>query len=1223
MLRTRIGVLVSLLCFLALTAGARPIDVKKAQEIAENFFKNAPQTRGQSRTVQLKLLQPAQTRSTGEAAYYLFTPETERGFIIVSGDDELPQVVGYSYDSPVSESTLPPALAAWLKAFSQHVGNVRNGKATVPATRAEGGKKVVEPMVTTKWNQDKPFNDLIMNNYVTGCVATSIAQIMNYHEWPDQGVGVLEWPEGYAEPLDRVDLSTYTYDWENMLDEYRTMWDNNTDGLVPDGYTDEQAKAVATLMRDCGYAVNMDYSAEGSGAVTARLVDALTTYFKYSPGMKFHPRNLYSQEKWTEIIRTELEAGRPVNYSGTSTGDGVGHSFVCDGIDANDLLHINWGWAGAYDGFFDMNVMAPEGAGIGGGQGGYILNQGIITGIRPITPEEEGQQPIDRLTMTGLSIQLLEFEGPSYQLKIDIARISNYSTKAITVIPGIAWHATEQSGERLQKFTNKGDMEVGEYWSNPSFLHSISAIDFNGPGDYPFSFVNFTDNSATAYEPYDTGEGIYGGILTIEQDGTFSLKLLPQEAAPAVTLVSAAPEGTVYENTNFTLNVTLRNEGKTSFGEELYFALVPEDVDESSIDNYVDYLLSNYMGYNSLSTFVYGNSQITVPHVSAFVTAGRYRIHFCREITLDGGSLAYRPIPEDAPQTLEVLPMPDHPVLIMDERPLSIWEDEYMQETEVWFGATVWVHALSQTYEGRVELWALKEGADPSEEVRVFAKDGLNIGSSTEYISDFYGYTDAFFNMEEGTYTAYLKYEVEGEMQRIEGDYNRDTFRVVPSDKPQLYLTAPVVVNQGQPVPMGSMVTVEMQVSSRTAFSGKVALQSYDAAHDYAPVLYESILPVSLAAGEIKTLTFRCQIGTGQNGVVPGRYQIETRCLDEEGTWLGSILPGEYEGSLWFNVMESIDNPLTMVMYPTLDGQSSTYAGHKGIISFSVEASASIDATFSVMTYSFDDRSKPILQTEEKTVHFEAGERKMVELPYTSPEGTPNGEYFMELYVQLDEQPGLLQMASNWFHVEDRPAGQPTLAAPIVVNGGQDVQPGSNGQVSFSLTCEKRFDGWLYIQAYDAENRSVLNGPTVDVTLEAGETKPVAIPYSCPDYVVAGSYRLAIYYKTDGIEYPEVVNYGEYPESTKFSVIDVPAGIEDENTSEACHVISLHNAFLLKNLPQQADVKVVALNGTTAYHATATGTELTIPMAGAGRGVYLIVVTAPDIKPVTLKAALK
>lgn len=1104
MLRTRTSVLVSLLCFLAMTAGARPIDVKKAQEIAENFFKNAPQTRSQNGTLRLKLLQPAQTRSTSEATYYLFSPETERGFVIVSGDDEVPQVVGYSYESPVSESTLPPALAAWLKAFDQHVTDIRSGKTAAPATRAEGGKKVVEPMVTTKWNQSEPFNGLLANNYVTGCVATSIAQIMKYHNWPDQGVGVLEHYGNLSGEYERIDLSTYTYDWDNMLDEYNYTWDSENN-QVPD-FTDEQAKAVATLMRDCGYAVDMSYTAEGSGAVTAKLAGALPKYFKYSPGMKFHPRNIYSQEKWTEMIRTELEAGRPINYSGTSSGDGVGHSFVCDGINADDLLHINWGWGGMYDGFFDMDVMAPEGAGIGGGQGGYILDQGIITGIRPITPEEEGLQPIDRLTMEGLQLQLLEFEGPTYQLQIGFTRISNHSTSPLRVITGIAWHATDQSEERLQRLELRGILDPHTYYYAKTYSISLAATDFNGPGDYPFSIVNFTDASDTAYEPYDTGDGTCGGILTLHEDGTMTLHTTPTDSDPDLHLVSLKTNGNAYEYSYIDLLVTLRNEGLSSFSGELYFALVPEDVDESSITDYAPYLVTN-INYYPIATEVevYGGSQMELPFRYSNVSAGRYKIHFCREITLDGGSLAYVPIPEDAPQTLEVLPIPDHPVLVMDERPLDVWEDEYMQEAEVWFGATVWVHALSQSYQGRVELWALKEGADPSEEALVFTKDDLYIGSSDEYISDFCGNTDAFFNMEPGTYTAYLKYEVNGQMVRIEGDYNKDTFRLVPSDKPQLYLTAPVVVNNGEPVPMSSTVQVEVQVASRNEFNGTVMLYSIATGANSATALYTSELPVSLAAGESKTLSFRTQSGSEGYRLVPGRYSIEMSFYDEDGMWGGYVLPGEYEGSLWFDITEAVRSPLFMVEYPLLDGGSTTYAGRSGVIAFSIYADEAADAVFHIHTYNTEGQDMPILQTEEKSMHFEAGETKAVEMPYTCPEGTPLGEYRYELLAGLDGQSALKYLASGTFRV-----------------------------------------------------------------------------------------------------------------------VDEPTGIEDDEAArQSCYVVSQDGSLLVRNLPPHADVRVVTLGGTLLFRATASGTELTVPMAGQSRGVYLVTVEEPGQKPVTLKAILK
>ena len=382
-----------------------------------------------------------------------------------------------------------------------------------------------------------------------------------------------------------------------------------------------------------------------------------------------------------------------------------------------------------------------------------------------------------------------------------------------------------------------------------SFNIYPSAEDFNGPGDYPFSIVNFTDESGSGYVPYDTGDTENGGILTLHEDGSMTLQLAHPEATPNLHLVSIHTGGTIYADQRINLTATFRNEGTKTYTEGLYIVAIPEGTDESGID-YSDYL----QGSNGVTAPIYGKSTMEVPAFSWGLDAGRYTIHFCRETTQEDGSLAYLPVPEDAPQMLEVKPIPDHPVLLMDEYPLDVWNDEYKQEAAVWFGATVYLRALSQSYEGRLELWALKDGVDPSEEVLVFAyaQDNLSIGnSSTVYIYGFYGDTDAFFDMEEGTYTAYLKYEVNGEMQRIEGDYNQDKFRVVRSDKPQLYLTAPVVVNNGEPVPMGSTVTVEMQVSSRVAFNGRVEV--YSSTSNEA-ALYSSSQSVSLEAGEMKTL---------------------------------------------------------------------------------------------------------------------------------------------------------------------------------------------------------------------------------------------------------------------------------------------------------------------------------------------------------------------------------
>ena len=1105
MLRKQTFALTLFLCFLALTANAAPIDVKEAQEIAENFFKNLPQARGKSMVPRLQPLQPLQRmRQAGDAPYYVFAPADGKGFVIISGDDELPEVVGYSYNSPADGGTFPPALAAWLESFGHYIEDVRNGHANLPAARAEEGKATIGPLLTTKWNQDMPFNGLLANDYVTGCVATSVAQIMKYHNWPVQGEGVLEWYGNFSGEHEVVDLSTYTYDWENMLDEYPVAWDE-AGNPVPDGYNETQAAAVATLMRDCGYAVDMSYSTEGSGAVTAKAVGALFEHFKYSPGMQFRQRNVYSKETWTAMIRAELEAGRPVNYSGTSTGDNVGHSFVCDGIDGNDLLHINWGWGGLFDGFFDMDVMAPEGAGIGGGSGGYVRNQAIITGIRPITPEEEGQRPVDRLIFSGMTLQLLHYSGLPYSIRIKAFEIANNSTRTLPVNPAILWHATAQSEERLQILRKMGDMQVGYFWDEPEFNLSIYESDFHAPGEYPFTIVNATDESGTGYEPFDTGEGESGGILTVNADGTMSLQPANPEATPDVHLAALRTKGTVYAGIGFWMTATLRNEGLNTFTQPLYTVAIPEGTDESGITDYWDYIQWEASLGRGVVDPIYGKTTLEVSAGCRGLEAGKYKIHFCREVTLDDGSTVYHLIPEDAPQVIEVVSMPEHPVLVMDERPLDIWEDEYSQESNVWFGATVWVHALSQAYRGKLEVWALREGAEPSEEVLVFSpQEDLAINIYTEYLEYYYGYTDAFFNLEEGTYTAYLKYEVNGEMQRIEGDYNQDTFRVIPSDKPQLCLAAPLVVNGGEAVPMGSTVEVEAKIAARNAFSGTVTLYSSGEAPYYAAALYSSDAHVSLAAGETTDVTFRCQAGSPGSGLTAGNYQAEMTFLDENSEYSGGILPGDYGASLWFAVTEATGNPFAVAGYPTFDGGYGTYAGCSGTIRFGIYADAAADATFGIHAYQYDEPGIPVLQVEEQAAHFEAGETRTLELPYTCPEGTANGLYYYEVYARMNSQAAMQILFTNAF----------------------------------------------------------------DVSEEAG--------------------------------------------------VEAPA-----SAANGCRLAALDDAFLLEGLAARSRVEVFSLSGMRLFQKTADDAAMLVPMAKAGRGVYLVRVTAPDGTTALLKAVLR
>ena len=149
----------------------------------------------------------------------------------------------------------------------------------------------------------------------------------------------------------------------------------------PSQATDEETKALSTLAYHAGVAVEMMYAPRGSGSHMPYVVRALRDHFRYDKRVSFKSRVNYTQASWEQLLRSELTAACPVVYSGYGRG---GHAFVCDGYDAEGLFHINWGWGGMSDGYFNLNYLVPSDLGIGGGAGGgYSLGQGAVIGIMP------------------------------------------------------------------------------------------------------------------------------------------------------------------------------------------------------------------------------------------------------------------------------------------------------------------------------------------------------------------------------------------------------------------------------------------------------------------------------------------------------------------------------------------------------------------------------------------------------------------------------------------------------------------------------------------------------------------------------------------------------------------------------------------------------------------------------------------------------------------------
>ena len=222
--------------------------------------------------------------------------------------------------------------------------------------------KAVDPLIMTTWGQGRPFNDNCTYTYndntyqcVTGCVATGLAQILNYYQHPTNGTGSCSYDVNYNNEYTITyseDFSQSTYDWDNMLNDYSAYNGTTT--------VDVHTQAVAKLMRDCGVACKMRYGVDESGAYTMDAEYALKNYFSYDGSTKFYDRANYEKEDWLNMIYNEIDNGRPILYSGTDDMGFFGHAFVVNGYDSAGNVYINWGWDGNCDGYFDIDMLTPS-----------------------------------------------------------------------------------------------------------------------------------------------------------------------------------------------------------------------------------------------------------------------------------------------------------------------------------------------------------------------------------------------------------------------------------------------------------------------------------------------------------------------------------------------------------------------------------------------------------------------------------------------------------------------------------------------------------------------------------------------------------------------------------------------------------------------------------------------------------------------------------------------
>lgn len=317
--------------------------------------------------------------ANGKPAFYVFNKESDSGFVIVAADDVVGDniVLGYSDNGPFDYESSPDNFKWLLSEYQAQIESLRSSGRRVESKKTPDRAEVtIAPLLgDNKWGQSFPYNwkcpQLNGHNCVTGCVATSMSQIMYYYKWPLVGTGSNEYT--WIGSKLSADFSEAPFRWYEMLPYY-----------VSNGLTEDMVLAVSDLLYKCGISVNMSYGLGESSASDAWIPGALKNYFGYSSARMIN-RSDYSEEDWISLLKGNLQKKMPVIYSGES--DGGGHAFVCDGYNSSDYFHFNFGWKGLNDGYYLVSVA-----------GDYNKRQQMVCDIIPgKTPVISGGVYLSRL----------------------------------------------------------------------------------------------------------------------------------------------------------------------------------------------------------------------------------------------------------------------------------------------------------------------------------------------------------------------------------------------------------------------------------------------------------------------------------------------------------------------------------------------------------------------------------------------------------------------------------------------------------------------------------------------------------------------------------------------------------------------------------------------------------------------------------------------------------
>ncbi len=385
--------------YLFLSVQATEVDTITARTVAKNFLAERLSLKKGTPPGEVQLRLAEISRSGDTVFCYVYKTVGQKGFVVISADDRVLPVLAYSLESSFGDTAeMPPALKEWLAVTVKQLRYVKRERTSTGSAAGKVWKKYlsppakgvsdvqeVPPLLTTKWNQGKYYNALCPEDPKgrdghtwVGCVAVAMAQVMKYWDYPDYGSGEYSY-DHYLYGEQSADFANTFYDWPAM----------------PDALTDYNTP-VATLMYHCGVSVRMNYGTSGSSAYTSSTGTALKKYYDYSREIISVRKWSYTDHAWDSLVRSQLDLGQPLIYSGGS------HAFNIDGYQDTSYFHVNWGWGGAYNGYFFLNDLTP-------GSYDFTSGQHAVINIRPGC----GEAPTETDTVTAFSGTLFDNGGAS------------------------------------------------------------------------------------------------------------------------------------------------------------------------------------------------------------------------------------------------------------------------------------------------------------------------------------------------------------------------------------------------------------------------------------------------------------------------------------------------------------------------------------------------------------------------------------------------------------------------------------------------------------------------------------------------------------------------------------------------------------------------------------------------------------------------------------------